>query len=201
MALVAQVPAETNAAGAFVRQEYSIRERITADGSSGFLAEPGRYHLYVSLACPWAHRSIIVRGLLGLESVISMSVVDPIRDERGWAFRDGPGYSRDPINGFEFLSEAYLATNPAYSGRYTVPCIWDCVTGRLVTNNFPDITIDFETEFTAFHRPGAPDLYPASLRAEIDKVNTVVYDDVNNGVYKAGFASSQQAYEAAVVPI
>src|SRR6266496_1100265 len=102
MALVAQVPAETNAAGAFVRQEYSIRERITADGSAGFLAEPGRYHLYVSLACPWAHRSIIVRGLLGLESVISMSVVDPIRDERGWAFRDGPGYSRDPITASSF---------------------------------------------------------------------------------------------------
>ncbi len=201
MALVAQVPAETNAAGAFVRQEYSIRERITADGSSGFLAEPGRYHLYVSLACPWAHRSIIVRGLLGLESVISMSVVDPIRDERGWAFRDGPGYSRDPINGFEFLSEAYLATNPAYSGRYTVPCIWDCVTGRLVTNNYPDITIDFETQFQAYQRSDAPDLYPAALRSEIDAINVLIYEDVNNGVYKAGFAVSQAAYEAAVLAL
>src|SRR4029078_8293682 len=99
MTPVAQVPAETNAAGAFVRQEYSIRDRITADGSSGFLAEPGRFLLFLSLACPWAHRSIIVRGLLGLESVMSMSVVDPIRDERGWAFRDGPGDSHDPING------------------------------------------------------------------------------------------------------
>src|SRR5919206_146487 len=128
-----QFPAETNARGAFVRQAYSIRDRITADGSSGFRAEPGRYHLYVSLACPWAHRAIIVRRLLGLEDVISMSVVDPIRDERGWAFRNGPGHSTDPVNGFAFLSEAYHATDPAYTGRYTVPCIWDRVTCRLFT--------------------------------------------------------------------
>ena len=114
--MVAQVPAETNAAGAFVRQEYSIRDRITADGSSGFPAEPGRYHLYVSLACPWAHRSIIVRGLLGLESAISMSVVDPIRDERGWAFRDGPGYSPIRSTASQFLSEAYLAHRPRLHG-------------------------------------------------------------------------------------
>src|SRR3954454_19454620 len=180
MTVTAPFPAETNGSGAFVRQQYSIRDRITADGSSGFLAEPGRYHLYVSLACPWAHRSIIVRSLLGLESVVSMSVVDPIRDERGWAFRDGPGYSHDPINGFAFLSEAYLATDPSYVGRYTVPCIWDRATGRLVTNNYPDITIDLETAFTAFHRADAPDLYPESLRSGIVAVNAVVYEDVNN---------------------
>jgi len=191
----------SRAAGAFVRQEYSIRDRITADGSSGFLAEPGRYHLYVSRACPWAHRSIIVRGLLGLESAVSMSVVDPIRDERGWAFRDGPGYSRDPINGFAFLSEAYLATDPGYTGRYTVPCIWDRVTERLVTNNYPDITIDFETQFQAYQRPDAPDLYPVALRSEIDAINLLIYEDVNNGVYKAGFAASQAAYEAAVLAL
>jgi putative glutathione S-transferase len=201
MALAVQVPDETNAAGAFVRQEYSIRDRITADGSSGFLAEPGRYHLYVSLACPWAHRSIIVRGLLGLEAVISMSVVDPIRDERGWAFRDGPGYSHDPVNGFAFLSEAYLLTDPSYTGRYTVPCIWDRATGRLVTNNYPDITIDFETQFQAFQRPDAPDLYPVDLRPEIDAINKLVYEDVNNGVYKAGFAASQSAYDLAVTAL
>src|SRR5574338_139234 len=123
--------------GEFMRQDAVFRDRITADGSSGFRAEPGRYHLYVSLACPWAHRAIIVRRLLGLEDVISMSVVDPIRDERGWAFREGPGYSADPVNGFQFLSEAYLATDPNYTGRYTVPCIWDRETGRLVTNNYP----------------------------------------------------------------
>jgi putative glutathione S-transferase len=201
MTSVAQFSAETSASGAFVRQAYSIRDRITADGSSGFRAEPGRYHLYVSLACPWAQRSIIVRRLLGLEQVISMSVVDPIRDERGWAFRDGPGYERDPVNGFQFLSEAYLRTDPAYTGRYTVPCIWDRQTGRLVTNNFPDITIDFETQFQAFQRPGAPDLYPERLRDEIDAVNAVVYEDVNNGVYKAGFAATQEAYEAAVTAL
>jgi glutathionyl-hydroquinone reductase len=201
MALAIQVPAETNTAGTFVRQEYSIRDRITADGSSGFLAEPGRYHLYVSLACPWAHRSIIVRGLLGLETIISMSVVDPIRDERGWAFRDGPGYSHDPVNGFEFLSEAYLLTDPGYTGRYTVPCIWDRVTERLVTNNYPDITIDFETQFQAYQRPNAPELYPAALHSEIDEINKLIYEDVNNGVYKAGFAASQVAYDVAVLAL
>ncbi|HLK60026.1 MAG TPA: glutathione S-transferase family protein [Chthonomonadaceae bacterium] len=193
-----QFPAETSPEGAFVRQPYRIQDRITADGSSGFRAEPGRYHLYVSLACPWAHRAIIVRRLLGLEDVISMSVVDPIRDERGWAFREGPGYGPDPVCGFQFLSEAYLRTDPTYTGRYTVPCIWDRKTGRLVTNNYPDITIDFETQFTAFHRPGAPDLYPEHLRDAIDAVNAVVYEDVNNGVYKAGFATSQSLYETAV---
>lgn len=193
-----QFTSETRADGAFVRQAYTIRDHITADGSSGFRAEPGRYHLYVSLACPWAHRAVIVRRLLGLEDVISMSVVDPIRDERGWAFREGPDYGADPVNGFQFLSEAYLITRPDYTGRYTVPCLWDRQTGRLVSNNFNDITIDFETQFTAYHRPGAPDLYPALLRAEIDAVNAVVYEDVNNGVYKVGFATTQAAYETAV---
>ncbi len=198
MSSTAQFPAETGADGAFVRQRYSIRDRITADGSSGFPAEAGRYHLYVSLACPWAHRAIIVRKLLGLEDVISMSVVDPIRDERGWAFREGRGHGPDPVCNFEFLSEAYLSTDRSYAGRYTVPCIWDRRTGRLVTNNYPDITIDFETQFTAFHRPGAPDLYPRALRPEIDGINQIVYREVNNGVYRAGFATSQEAYEAAV---
>ncbi|HYR10479.1 MAG TPA: glutathione S-transferase family protein [Longimicrobium sp.] len=198
MSGTAQFPAETSADGAFVRQKYSIRDRITADGSSGFPAEAGRYHLYVSLACPWAHRAIIVRRLLGLEDVISMSVVDPIRDEQGWAFREGRGHGPDPVCNFQFLSEAYLRTNPSYTGRYTVPCIWDRQTQRLVTNNYPDITIDFETQFTAFHRPGAPDLYPKALREEIDEVSAIVYREVNNGVYRAGFATSQGAYEAAV---
>ncbi|MBC8077411.1 MAG: glutathione S-transferase family protein [Chloroflexales bacterium] len=201
MTITAQLPAETSATGAFVRQPYTIRDRISADGSSGFPAAAGRYHLYVSLACPWAHRAVIVRRLLGLEDTISLSVVDPIRDERGWAFRDGPGYSHDPINGFQFLSEAYLRTDPTYTGRYTVPCIWDRITGRLVTNNYPDITIDLATQFRAFQRPGAPDLYPEQLREEIDAVNAVVYEDVNNGVYKAGFAASQQAYEQAVTAL
>ena len=135
--------------GEFVRQEYIFQGRFSADGSTGYPAVAGRYHLYVSLACPWAHRTVIVRRLLGLEDVISMSVVDPVRDERGWAFRDGPGHSADPVNGFQFLSEAYLATDPEYDLRVTVPCIWDRDEHRLVTNNFPDITIDFEVQFTA----------------------------------------------------
>ncbi|HEY0153349.1 MAG TPA: glutathione S-transferase family protein [Longimicrobium sp.] len=198
MSVTGQFPAETSATGEFVRQKYSIRDRITADGSSGFPAEAGRYHLYVSLACPWAHRAIIVRRLLGLEDAVSMTVVDPVRDERGWAFREGPGHTADGVCGFQFLSEAYLLTDPEYTGRYTVPCIWDRVTKRLVTNNYPDITIDFETQFGAFQKSDAPDLYPAALREEIDEVNEVVYQDVNNGVYRAGFAASQEAYDAAV---
>lgn len=198
---IAQLPAETAADGSFVRQNYTIRDRITADGSSGFPAAPGRYHLYVSLACPWAHRAIIVRRLLGLEQVVSLSAVDPVRDERGWAFREGRGHGPDPVNGFQLLSEAYLRTDPGYSGRYTVPCLWDRVAGRLVSNNYPDITIDLETQFAAFHRPGAPDLYPAELREEIDALNAVVYADVNNGVYRAGFAAAQAAYEAAVTAL
>ncbi len=198
MTVNAQLPSETSRRGVFVRQRYKFRDRFTADGSSGFPAVAGRYHLYVSLACPWAHRALIVRQLLGLEEVITMSVVDPIRDERGWAFREGDGHGPDPVNGFQFLSEAYLSTDPTYDLRVTVPCIWDRQTGRLVTNNYPDITIDFETEFTAFHRLDAPDLYPEALRPKIDEINELIYTDVNNGVYKAGFATSQEAYENAV---
>ncbi len=201
MTLSEQVTPKANADGKFERGEYSIRDRVTADGSSGFKAKPGRYHLYVSLACPWAHRSVIVRKLLGLEEVISLSVVDPIRDERGWAFREGSGYGPDPVNGFQFLSEAYYRTRPDFIGRFTVPCLWDRVTGRLVSNNYPDLTIDMETQFTAFHRPGALDLYPEELRSEIDALNAVIYKDVNDGVYKAGFATTQTAYEAAVVAL
>lgn len=191
-----QFSAETSSEGAFVRQRYTIRDRITADGSSGFPAAPGRYHLYVSYACPWAQRSMIVRRLLQLEDVISMSVVDPIRDDRGWAFRDGPGHTRDPVEGFSFLSEAYLATDPGYTGRFTVPCIWDRKTSRLVTNNFPDITIDLETQFGEWADPTF-DLYPEVLRPEIDEIAWLIYTDVNDGVYKAGFATSQAAYEEA----
>ena len=173
--------------------DYPIKGRITADGSSGFRAEPGRYHLYVSLACPFAHRTIIARKLLGLEDTLSLSIVDPFRDERGWAFLERP----DPVNGFKFLSEAYLATDPDFSDRFTVPCVWDRQTKRLVSNNFPDITLDLETQFGAYARPGV-DLYPAHLRDDIDALNEVLYAGVNFGVYLAGFATSQQAYDEAV---
>src|SRR6185503_6149279 len=120
-----QFPAEQNIAGEFKRQQDTFRDWVTADGSSGYPANPGRYHLYVSCACPWAHRTIIVRKLKKLEDVVGMTVVDPIRDDRGWAFRDGAGHLGDPINGFRFLREAYLATDPSYRGRVTVPVLWD----------------------------------------------------------------------------
>jgi putative glutathione S-transferase len=182
--------------GTFVRQANRFTDRITADGSSGWRAEPGRYRLVVSRACPWAHRSIIVRRLLGLEDAISLAVVDPIRDEKGWRFTLDEG-GRDPVLGIEYLSQAYLATDPDYAGRVTVPAIVDVETGRVVTNDFPRITLDLSTQWRAWHRPDAPDLYPEALRAEIDEVMEPIYRNVNNGVYRAGFASSQQAYDEA----
>lgn len=192
----AQFGAETDDDGRFVRQDSRFRDAVTADGSSGFRAEPGRYHLYVSLACPWAHRTIIVRRLKGLEDVISMSVVDPVRDERGWAFREGPGHGADPVNGFAFLSEAYRVSDPEFSGRVTVPVLWDRQTGRIVSNESAEILRMLNSAFDAWGDAGL-DLYPEDLREEIDEVNDGVYRDVNNGVYRAGFAVTQEAYEEA----
>jgi putative glutathione S-transferase len=183
--------------GEFRRQEDQFRRWVTADGSSGYPAARGRYHLYVSWACPWAHRTIIVRKLKGLEHIIDLTAVDPIRDERGWAFRDGPNHSTDPLNGFAYLAEAYQATDPAYRARVTVPVLWDTESRRIVSNSDDDLMRMFNSEFKAFASAGA-DLYPADLRAEIDALNKVIYEDVNNGVYRAGFATSQRAYEAAV---
>jgi glutathionyl-hydroquinone reductase len=147
-------------------------------------------------ATTWAHRAIIVRKLKGLEDVISMSVVDPVRDERGWAFREGPGHGPDPIRGFQYLSEAYAATDPTYEGRCTVPVIWDRVTERIVTNDYPEITLQLHTEFAEYSNPEI-DLYPEALRPEIDAMNDLLFHNVNNGVYKAGFATTQEAYEEA----
>lgn len=186
--------------GSFVRPLYRFTGRITADGSSGYPAEPGRYHLYVSLACPWAHRSVIVRKLLGLTDVISLSVVDPVRDGRGWAFREGPGYTPDPVNGFTLLRQAYEATEPGYDGHVSVPVLWDRREGRIVSNNFPDLTIDLATQFGQWADPTV-DLYPQALRAEIDALNDRVYAAVNNGVYRCGFATSQGAYDEAVTAL
>ena len=186
--------------GAFIRPMYPFQGRITADGSSGFPAQAGRYHLYVSLACPWAHRSVIVRSLLELEDVVSLSVVDPIRDGRGWAFRDGPGYGPDPVNGFTLLREAYEASEPGYDGHVSVPVLWDRETAQIVSNNFPDITIDLGTQFGAWAAPGI-ELYPEPLRAEIDALNDRVYASVNNGVYRCGFAGTQEAYDVAVAAL
>ena len=156
----------------------------------------GRYHLYISWACPWAHRTAIVRKLLGLQQAISLSAVDPVRDGRGWAFREGPGHSLDPVNGFSLLREAYQATEPGYDGHISVPVLWDRQTGRIVSNNFPDITIDLDTQFGAFSN--GTDLYPQALRPEIDVINAVVYETVNNGVYRSGMATSQESYHDAV---
>lgn len=197
MKVIPQFPDEQSDDGRFVRQPDAFCHWVSAQARPGTCpAEAGRYHLYVSLACPWAHRTIIVRKLKRLEDAIGMTVVDPIRDERGWAFRDGPGYSRDPINGFQFLSQAYLATDPDYHGRVTVPVLWDTKTKRIVSNNDDDIMRMLETEFDAFG-DASLDLYPREHRAEIDALNKLIYETVNDGVYRAGFATKQAVYEAA----
>lgn len=197
MTAKSQFPHEQNDKGEFKRQEDIFRGWVTADGRYGYPAEPGRYHLYVSWACPWAHRAIIVRKLKTLEDAIGMTAVDPLRDDRGWAFRDGPGHSTDPINGFTFLSEAYLASDPNYRGRVTVPVLWDTKTNRIVSNSDDDIMRMFNREFDRFTESRI-DLYPADLRKEIDELNGFIYEHVNNGVYRAGFATAQNAYERAV---
>jgi putative glutathione S-transferase len=192
----AQFADETDEGGRFVRQRSRFRDQVTADGSSGFRAEPGRYHLYVSLACPWAHRTIIVRTLKGLEDVISLSVVDPVRDERGWAFRPGRGHGPDPVNGFSFLAEAYAASDPGFRGRVTVPVLWDRESGRIVSNESADIVRMLNSAWDEWG-DASLDLYPPDLRPEIDAINERVYETVNNGVYRAGFATTQEAYEEA----
>ena len=193
----AQFPSEQSEQGQFVRQQDAFRRWVRADGSGEFPAQAGRYHLYVSYACPWAHRTIIVRKLKRLEDAIGMTVVDPVRDERGWAFRDGPGYSHDPVNGFQFLSEAYTATDPSYQSRVTVPVLWDTKTKQIVSNSDDDIMRMLEIAFDAVGDGGALDLYPEEHRDEIEALNEWIYETFNNGVYKAGFATQQRAYEHA----
>ena len=188
--------APTDAAGAFVRRASVFRRWVSTDPGAEFIPEPGRYHLYVSYACPWAHRTIIFRTLKGLERVISMSVVDPVRDELGWAFREVPGAGEDPVNGFDYLSEAYRATNPDYAGNVTVPVLWDRDRRLIVNNESADIIRMMNSAFDAF-TDIRDDYYPAKLRDQIDKVNQRVYDTVNNGVYRCGFAGTQAAYDQA----
>ena len=192
----AQFPAEQSKAGEFKRQEDAFRDWVKRDGSTPYKPERGRYHLYVSLACPWAHRTIILRKLKGLEEVIGMTVVDPVRDERGWAFRSGEGYTEDPVNGFQFLSEAYAASDPAFDGRVTVPVLWDTQTNRIVSNSDDDLLRMFNSEFDDF-TSRTEDYYPRELHAEIDALNELIYKTVNNGVYMAGFATRQRPYEFA----
>lgn len=195
-----QFPKEQSAAGEFQRQEDEFRGWISDDPGGRFPAEPGRYHLYVSLACPWASRTLIVRKLKGLEAAVGVTVVDPVRDERGWAFRDGPGYSKDPVNGFSFLSEAYALTNPEFEGRVTVPVLWD-TKSRVIVNNSEDDICRMLNDVLGKFGTSQVDLFPQDIRREQDAMSAFVYDTVNNGVYKAGFATSQRAYERAVVTL
>lgn len=182
--------------GTFERQPVALDERITADGSSRWPVEAGRYRLVVARACPWAHRSVIVRRLLGLEPAISMGIAGPLHDERSWRFHLDPG-DRDPVLGIEYLGEAYRAAVPDFDAGITVPAMVETATGRVATNGFGQLTLDLSTQWTAHHRDGAPDLYPQAHRAEIDEWIASFYEDVNNGVYKCGFATTQEAYERA----
>lgn len=190
----AQFPGEQSAEGEFERQEDAFRDLVSNDGSTPYSAMAGRYHLYVSFACPWASRTLIVRMLTGLQEAIGVTVVDPVRDERGWAFRDGPGHSRDPVNAFSFLSEAYARSDPNFDGRVTVPVLWDKESRRIVNNSEDDICRMFNDVFRDFG-DRAVDLFPRDLEAEQTKLSTFIYDYVNNRVYRAGFASTQRAYE------
>ena len=203
-------PHEQSASGEFQRQEDAFREWISNDGSTPYPAAAGRYHLYVSLACPWASRTVIFRKLKGLEHVIGMTVVDPFRDEKGWAFRDPekskPGSdlrklddfeSTDPINRFRYLSEAYVATDPDFKKRVTVPVLWDKETKRIVNNCEDDICPMFNRVFNDFATHKELDFFPKDIEAEHNALNDFIYENINNGVYRAGFTTRQQAYERA----
>ncbi|WP_217545097.1 glutathione S-transferase family protein [Streptomyces sp. GbtcB6] len=181
---------------AFSRSPSHFTDRITADGRDGWPVAAGRYRLVVSRACPWASRAVISRRLLGLEDALSLAVTDPVQDDRSWRFTLDPG-GRDPVLGIRYLSEAYDRRETYYPGGVSVPAVVDVPSGRLVTNDYQRLTLDLATEWTALHRDGAPDLYPARHRDEIDAVLAEVYEDVNNGVYRAGFAHEQHKYEEA----
>ncbi|TDQ52963.1 glutathione S-transferase family protein [Actinorugispora endophytica] len=180
----------------FERSPSHFGDRITADGSGGWPVEPGRYRLVVSRACPWANRSMIARRLLGLESALSLAVADPIQDERSWRFTLDPD-GRDPVLGIRYLAEAYAAREPGYTGGVSVPAVVDVPSGKLVTNDYLRLPAELATEWAGLHREGAPDLYPAPLRAEIEEVSDAVFRDVNNGVYMCGFARRQATYDRA----
>jgi putative glutathione S-transferase len=192
--------------GRFIRSDPQFRHWITADGAAGpsggpgFKAEAGRYHLYVSLACPWAHRTLIMRRLKGLEEMIGVSVVHWLMLENGWTFAPGPGVVPDPLQGAAFMHQVYTAAQADYSGRVTVPVLWDKHTNTIVNNESSEILRMLGSAFDGIGAaPG--DYYPLALRGDIDAINARVYDEVNNGVYKAGFATTQQAYEEAVLPL
>lgn len=179
--------------GEFVRTIAAFRDWVTADGSSGYPAEAGRYHLYVSLACPWAHRTLIVRALKKLESVVSVSIVEPVMSDQGWAFSQS---LPDHVNGCSYLHELYTASEPKLSGRVSVPILWDKVTRRIVNNESAEIIRMLNQAFNGFG-DAEVDLYPERLRPEIDRLNDFIYDNINNGVYLCGFATTQDVYERA----
>jgi putative glutathione S-transferase len=189
---------ETNTKGEFVRQP--VRFATPFGANAGELpVEKGRYRLIVSRACPWAHRQLIALRLLGLEDAISIGVVDPVRPQKpysDWAFTLDPS-GKDPVLGAQYLSDLYLATDPAYSDRFTVPAVIDTTTGKVVNNDYFNLSHYWETAFQPLHKAGAPDLFPQDLRDEIRALNDVIFRDINNGVYRAGFAASQSAYESA----
>ena len=194
-----ELPQETSQAGEFRRVDSRFRDRITADGSSGFKAEAGRYHLYVAHACPWAHRTLIYRALKKLNDAITVAYAIPGLKQQGWMFEDDPAFpdcTPDRVNGFHYLHQAYTASDPHYTGKVTVPTLWDKKTRRIVNNESSEIIRMLNSEFD---RVGADqfDFYPKPLRAEIDRINEMVYTNVNNGVYRCGFARSQAAYDAA----
>ena len=180
----------------YERDTRYLTDRITVDGRDGWPVQPGRYRLVVSRACPWASRAVIVRRLLGLEDALSMGVAGPTHDERSWTFDLDPG-GKDPVLGIHWLREAFEKRQPGYERGITVPAIVDVPTGQVVTNDFARITLDLSTEWRALHREGAPDLYPEALRGEIDVLCELVYREVNNAVYEAGFAGTQRSYERA----
>ena len=182
--------------GRFRRAVTAFRHVVTADGSSPFRAEPGRYHLYVAHACPWAHRTMILRKLRRLESAISVSVVDPHLSDEGWHFSEGPGCIADCVNGARYLREIYKKARRDYTGRVSVPVLWDRKEATIVNNESPEILRMLNTAFNEWG-DGEPDFYPLHLRREIDAVNEPIYEHVNNGVYKTGFATTQEAYEEA----
>ena len=194
-----ELPQETSGGGEFKRVESRFRDRITADGSSGFKAEAGRYHLYAAWNCPWAHRALIYRVVKKLESAISVSYALPGLREHGWTFEDDarfPDCTPDRVNGFHYLYQAYAAADPRYTGKVTVPTLWDKKTRRIVNNESSEIIRMLNSEFGGISGDDT-DYYPAELRAEIDRMNDFVYKNINNGVYRCGFARSQEAYEAA----
>jgi glutathionyl-hydroquinone reductase len=184
--------------GSFKRQVSSFREFVSDDDGSDFPVQSGRYHLYVARACPWAHRTLIGRALMGLQDAISVSFVDPIRDERGWHFSGGRYV--DAVNAFSYLSEAYLASEPGYEARVTVPVLWDKQRGTIVNNESADILRMLSTAFAPL-ADHPVELVPERLRGEIEALNKLIYENVNNGVYKAGFATTQRVYEREVMSL